>query len=205
METVSDLLRDGDPLRHEPAHPGDERSRVRRAVFDAASAGGDPSPARSRRSLPLLAALVLIAASLAVAAQLWTYGGAAIQAAMRFEVRLAEDHPGPGLREARIARSDRLVYLHEEVVVSNEDIAESTVVEEGNPLRFGVSVQFSPDGARKMRLATAGHVDRPAAILIDGEVVMAPVLTAPIGTSAMISGDYTRDDAVRLADGIRGR
>lgn len=205
METVSDLLRDGDPVRHEPAGPGDERSRVRRAVFAAASAGGNPSPARSRRSLPLLAVLVLLAAGLAVAAQLWSYGGAAIQAAIRFEVRLAEDRPGPGLREARIARSDRLVYLHQEVIVSNEDIADSAVVEGDDRSRFGVSVQFSPDGARKMRLVTAGHVGRPVAILIDGEVVMAPVLTGPIDSSALISGDYSRDEAVRLADGIRGR
>jgi len=43
------------------------------------------------------------------------------------------------------------------------------------------------------------------AILIDGSVVMAPVVRAPIGDSAVISGKYTRAEAERIADGMRLR
>jgi preprotein translocase subunit SecD len=140
----------------------------------------------------------------AVGSQLWLRGGTTLRAAaIRFEVRLAEDHPAAGLREARIAGSDRVVYLHQEVVVTNEDIAQSSVVQGDRPSRFGVGVQFTTAGTQKMRQATASHVGRPVAILIDGEVVTAPVLKDPItGTSAMISGDYTQAEAERIVNGI---
>ena len=55
---------------------------------------------------------------------------------------------------------------------------------------------------RKMRQATANHVGRPMAILIDGVVVMAPVLRVRISTSAVISGDLTQAEAERIVNGI---
>jgi preprotein translocase subunit SecD len=53
-----------------------------------------------------------------------------------------------------------------------------------------------------MRQATANHIGRPLAILIDGEVITAPVVRGPISTSALISGDYTRAEADRIVNGI---
>ena len=53
-----------------------------------------------------------------------------------------------------------------------------------------------------MRQATAAHIGRPVAILIDGQVVMAPVVCSTIGSSAMSTGNFTRADAARIADGI---
>ena len=49
--------------------------------------------------------------------------------------------------------------------------------------------EFTAEGARKMREATASHVGRPMAILIDGEVVMAPTLRDPISARC---GDHRR-------------
>jgi preprotein translocase subunit SecD len=150
-----------------------------------------------------MAAIVLIVAGIgAVGARIWWPGAATLQAAIRFEVRLAEDHPSPGLREARIAGSDQVVYVHQEIVVTNDDIAQSSVVPGDGPSRYGVGVEFNAAGAEKMRQATASHVGRPVAILIDGDVVTAPVLRSPISTSAVISGDYTQAEAERMVNGI---
>jgi preprotein translocase subunit SecD len=149
-----------------------------------------------------MAAIVLIVAGIvAGGARIWWQGAATLQAAIRFEVRLAEDQAGPGLREAQIAGSDRVVYVHQEIVVTNDDIARSNVVQDG-PSRYGVGVEFNAAGAQKMRQATASHVGRPVAILIDGDVVTAPVLRAPISTSAVISGDYTQAEAERIVNGM---
>jgi preprotein translocase subunit SecD len=149
---------------------------------------------------------LIVAGIVAVGSQMWSRGGATLQAAIRFEVRLAEDRPTAGLREARIAGSDRVIYLHPEIIVTNTDIAQSSVVQSsvalGGPSRFGVGVRFTAEGAQKIREATATHVGRPVAILIDGDVVTAPVLKSPISTSAVISGDYTQADAERIVDGI---
>jgi hypothetical protein len=65
--------------------------------------------------------------------------------------------------------------------------------------------QFLPSGAQRIRQATAAHIGRPVAILIDGRVVMAPVVRSPIRDSAMITGRFTQAEAERIADGIAGR
>ena len=203
MKTVRDILRDADPLRHEPDRPEGERDRLRHAIVAAASDVATPSSAWFRTPVALLATVALIVVGIvAVGSQIWSRGGATLQAAIRFEVRLAEDLPSPGLREARIAGSNRMVYLHREIIVTNDDIAQSRVVQGGGPSRFGVGVEFNAAGAQKMRQATAGHIGRHDAILIDGDGVTAPVLRSPIRTSAVISGDYTHAEAERIVNGI---
>jgi SecD-like export protein len=203
MKTVRDILRDADPLRHEPHRLEGERDRLRQAVVTAASEVTTPPSAWFRTAVALFATLALIVVGIVViGSQIWSQGGTTLQAAIGFEVRLAEDRPAAGLHEARIVGSDRVVYLHQEIIVTNGDIAQSSVVPGDAPSRFGVGVQFNASGAQKMRQATASHVGRPVAILIDGEVVTAPVLRSPISTSAVISGDYTKAEAERIANGI---
>jgi SecD-like export protein len=203
MKTVRDLLRDTDPLRHEPDRLAEERARLRQAVVTAASDATAPLAPWFRARIALLAtAALVVIAIVAVGSQLWSPGSATLQAAVRFEVRLAEDGPAADLREARVAGSNRAIYLHQEVFVSNSDIAQSRVVQGDSASRFGVAVEFSASGAQRMRQATANHIGKPVAILIDGEVVAAPVLRGPISTLGLISGDYTRADAERIVSGI---
>jgi hypothetical protein len=202
MKTVSDILRDADPLRHEP-HPLEERDRLREAILAAASDVGVSSSMGFRGPLVLVATIVLIVAGIvAIGSKIWSGGGATLQAAVRFEVRLAEAQPTLGLRPARIAGSDRVVYLHPEIVVTNDDISESRVIQGNAPSRFGVAVELSAAGAEKMRKATAGHIGGPVAILIDGDVVAAPIVKSAIGNSAVISGDFTKAEAERIANGM---
>jgi len=127
-----------------------------------------------------------------------------LAAAVRFEVRLAEQIPGPGLREVRLRGSIGRIYLHPETVVSNGDIARAVVAPAAGS-RFNISVTFTADGAAKMLTATQGHLGRPVAILLDGDVVMAPVVKSPVSGSAMITGNYTRAEAERIVNGIVGR
>jgi preprotein translocase subunit SecD len=133
--------------------------------------------------------------------QVWVRGTTPVLAAVRFEVRLAEDRPIPGLVVAQVADSGRVIYLHPETVVSNDDVAQGWVVRNGSP-GFDVAVRFLASGAERMRQATTTHVGRPLAILIDGTVVLAPVVRSPIDDSAFISGNYTRAEAERIANGI---
>jgi hypothetical protein len=203
MKTVRELLRDTDPIRHEPDRLAEERDRLRQAVVGAAADVSAPLSIWFHPRIALLATVTLvIVAIMAVGWQIWSRGGASLQAAVRFEVRLAEDAATAGLREARISGSNRVVYLHRDIIVTNGDIAQSRVVAGDGASRFGVGVDFNPAGSEKMRRATANHIGRPLAVLIDGEVVTAPVLRSPISTSAVISGDYTRAEAERIADGI---
>jgi preprotein translocase subunit SecD len=203
MPTVKDALRDADPLRHEPRRLDDERDRIRQAVLGAGPDGAAASPRRFRaRSIvlgPIVVLLILIAL---VASRIWSRADATLQAAVRFEVRLAETQPAPDLRAARIAGSNRTIYLYPDVIVTNDDISESHVTLGNTPSEFWVAVTFNAAGAEKMRRATAGHIGAPVAILIDGDVLMAPTLRSPIADSAVITGDFTKREAERIANGM---
>jgi hypothetical protein len=201
MSTLRQLLQEADPLRYEvPPILETLRARVEPAPVPTTSSG---TPIRARRRLlawlPACAAVVLVLS--------WaSYQGRAplmtpVAAQVRFEVRLAEDTAAPGLYVATVANGGPLVYLHPEMVVGNDDIAQVWVVDDGSP-RFSVGVQFFPGGAERMRQATAGHVGRRVAILIDGTVVMAPVVRSPIGDAAVISGQFSREEATRIARGM---
>jgi hypothetical protein len=200
MSNLTGLLQDADPLRHEPPRLDDERERLRRTILQPLAVERSEETIRSRVSFVLVAALVTIATG-GFIYRLWTHGTTPVIAAVRFEVRLAEEQPGAGLAAARIGDSNRIVYLHPDVVVDNDDIADSWVAESA-PGQFEVAVQFLPSGAERMFDATTAHVGRPIAILVDGSVVMAPVIRSPVADSAMITGNYTRDEAERIAEGI---
>jgi preprotein translocase subunit SecD len=182
--------------------PGEgERDRVRRAML--AASGVRTSASTQLRAF--VAVMAVVAAILIVIAAFGSRTGpqsTTVYAAVRFEARLAEDHAAAGLREVRVTGSDRVIYLHEEILVTNSDIARSAVVPGSGPSRFNIGIQLNEAGAEKMRQATANHLGKPIALLIDGEVVMAPVLRSAIGESALITGDYSRAEAERIVNGI---
>ena len=202
MSSLRTVLQNADPLRHEVPLLEAERERIRLTILQTTPVRRSAMPARAR--LTLVATLGLVAMGGALGHQMWERGTNALLAAVRFEVRLAEDRPLPGLVVGRVANSDHVIYLHPEIVVSNEDIAQSWVVQDG-PDRFGVSVQFLQRGAELLKQATATHFGRPMAILIDGTVVMAPVVRSTISDSAVITGNFTKAEAERIADGLATR
>ncbi|HET7101846.1 MAG TPA: hypothetical protein VFJ52_11905 [Terriglobia bacterium] len=203
MNNLKELLQDADPLQHEPAPPLDQRILRRQAILAAArqaqaSAGRKP---RSRAAA-LVASALTVAAVLALVAVLWSTFNSNLEAAIRFEVRMAEATPATGLREAKVAGTGRYVYLHNQVIVSNNDIAEVKVVQAGGPSQYGISIKLNSVGAGKMRRATEAHIGRPLAILLDGQVIMAPVVRSAVGGSAMLTGHYTQAEAQKIADRI---
>jgi hypothetical protein len=205
MTKLRDVLAAADPLRREAGPTDDQRARLRHTVLAAASHANGQAGHR-HDWLGMRPAALMIFASLViamiVAAAVWPHGSSTVQAAVRFEVRLAEDQPAAGLQAVRV-NSTRTVYLHPEVVVTNADIAFSNVIPGNTPSpQFWVDVRLNAAGAAKMRQATMNHLGRPVAILIDGEVVSVPTVKSAIGAAAVISGDYTRADAERIAQGM---
>lgn len=203
MKTITDILRDADPLRDDMRRLDEERDRLRQIVVAATSDATAPSSALFRpRRAAIVAVSVVVVALGTIGLQIWSEGGATLQAAVRFEVRLAEERPIPGLVYTPLPGSNRVIYLHHEIVATNGDISQSRVLPGEAAGQFWVGVGFSQAGAQKIRRATANHIGRPIAILIDGAVVAVPVLRAPISESAVISGGFTRAEAERIADGI---
>ena len=207
MNNIRELLREADPLRLEATYSQNQREASRRVVLSAAVRHRPPAQARVR-SRPWIGALALAAGFILLALlglRVWSPLITEVRAAVRFEVRLAETAPAPGLREYKVPGSDRSVYLYDQAIVSNADIAAARVIRGATASEYNVEVTFTATGAGKMRAATGKHIGKPVAILIDGQVIMVPTVRTAIGETAVITGDLTRAQAERIAKGIQGR
>ena len=84
-------------------------------------------------------------------------------------------------------------------VVTGEDLvdAQPSFDQNGRP---AVSFRFDPAGARRFGEYTAANVGSPFAIVLDDEVVSAPVINEAIpGGSGIITGSFTVEDSTNLA------
>jgi len=63
-----------------------------------------------------------------------------------------------------------------------------------------IQLQFSKEGGDKFEKITSENIDKPLAIILDNEVVSAPIVQETIsGGQAAISGDFTLDQAKQLS------
>ncbi len=170
MNSVGDLLRNADPLAHEPVWSSQQRLAIEARVVAASRTMTRVWP---RRAFITAVVTFVLVAAVAIAPR---FSSSALQAAVLFEVRLAEETSAPELEPPITLPSGRTIYLHETAVVTNADIAEARVVQGDSRSTFAVEVTLNADGAKKMWLATSNHVGRHVAILIDGKVVAAPVV-----------------------------
>lgn len=90
--------------------------------------------------------------------------------------------------------------IKKQVLVSGGDLTDA---QPGFDQRTGepiVSFRFNTSGARKFSQATLENVGQPFAIVLDNEVISAPVIREPItGGSGQISGSFTVQGANDLA------
>jgi preprotein translocase subunit SecD len=86
-----------------------------------------------------------------------------------------------------------------DVAVDGDDISEAApgFGQSQQPI---VSFRFNARGTRRFAHVTADNIGRPFAIVIDDQVVSVPVIREPItGGSGQISGNFTLEDANRIA------
>ena len=108
--------------------------------------------------------------------------------------------PGAGNISLPSMDEEGVWYTVEEVpVVSGEDLtnAKGDFDQNGRP---AVSFQFDARGARAFGDYTAQNIGAPFAIVLDGEVISAPVIQSHIpGGSGIITGNFSVEEANRLA------
>lgn len=143
--------------------------------------------------------ILAVAAALAGCA---TTGGRT--AAVTLEFRPGSQSPGPGLTEMAVPGSERPVYVSERVVLSNADVKSARVVSgQAGPQ---IEIVFTETGAARFTSATEQNIMKPLAILVDGKLLSAPIVREKItGGRVVISGQFTEQEAKRIASGITGR
>ena len=84
-------------------------------------------------------------------------------------------------------------------VVTGEELVDAQPAFDQNG-RPAVSFRFNPAGARKFGDYTAENIGNPFAIVLDSEVISAPVIQSHIpGGSGIITGNFTVEESTNLA------
>ncbi|MEO0729032.1 MAG: protein translocase subunit SecD, partial [Pseudomonadota bacterium] len=89
-------------------------------------------------------------------------------------------------------------------VVQGDDLVDAQPAFDQRTNEPIISFRFNQNGARRFGRWTSQNVGRPFAIVLDGQVLSAPVVREPIlGGSGQISGGFTPTDANELAVSLK--
>ncbi|SIO28796.1 preprotein translocase subunit SecD [Rhodovulum sp. ES.010] len=108
--------------------------------------------------------------------------------------------PGPGNVIHPDIEAEGVYYILEKSpVVSGDELTDAQPAFDQNG-RPSVTFRFNPAGARKFGQYTAENVGSPFAIVLDEEVISAPVIREAIpGGSGQITGNFTVEESTQLA------
>ena len=108
----------------------------------------------------------------------------------------------PGARNMILPSMDepgRYYIVEETPVVTGEELVDAQPAFDQNS-RPAVNFRFNPTGARKFGDYTAENIGQPFAIVLDAQVISAPVIQSHIpGGSGIITGSFTIEDSTQLA------
>ena len=107
----------------------------------------------------------------------------------------------PAHAEELNGRGDRRSYLvYKRSALTSRDLVDAQATFDVRTSEPVVSFRFSADGARRFAQLTQENVGKPFAIVLDNEVISAPIIREPIlGGSGQISGNFTVQSANDLA------
>ena len=115
--------------------------------------------------------------------------------AVSVEFRLARRTPAPGFTEHSVPGRAWVVYLSPTAELNERDVQSADVLEGPE-----IELVFTPTGAKKLADVTTAHIDEILAIVVDGEVVSAPTIRAPIkGGRVRITESFSEREARRIA------
>ena len=122
--------------------------------------------------------------------------------AFRFVVQPDAASPrGQPVAETIVSADGESWLVEREPLLTNAHVEHAeTMLTQG---QIVLQVRFTPEGSEILAEATARSVGRPLAIVVDGEVLSAPVIRAPIsGGAARIEGGFTMDEASEIATAL---
>lgn len=83
--------------------------------------------------------------------------------------------------------------------LTGADLKSADVVFDKNTGKPGISIVFNEEGAKKFEYITEKNIGKPLAIILDNDLVSAPIVNEKIsGGEAQISGTFTLDEAKQL-------
>ena len=121
--------------------------------------------------------------------------------ASRVDFYLAKREAGPGLRE--ISLPDGKLYLQETPVLTRADLTDAAALVDRQGQNF-VGLRFSEAGTRKLTTVSTNNVGSVLALVIDQELVAAPLIGEPLNRGVLAFGVPSAQAASEIAAKIRG-
>lgn len=112
--------------------------------------------------------------------------------------------PPPGISILPDAKTGMSYAIEDRVALDGERLTDARASFDPNTNRPVVTFRFDSVGARQFAEITSANVGRPFAIVLDGEVLSAPVIEEPItGGSGQIRGNFTLEETTVLSALLR--
>ena len=105
-----------------------------------------------------------------------------------FEIRDASHSPVEGYTTSSYTAGgkERKVYLGPDILVSSKDIEDAFTSKLADT--YSVHIEFTDEGAQKLKKITEKRIRKEVAIIIDAEVLSAPTIMATLSKSVQITG-----------------
>jgi preprotein translocase subunit SecD len=107
---------------------------------------------------------------------------------LSIEFRRASFEQREGWKASKLKADEKEIFLHPQAEVDLSDVQTMSVDYKERFDAWLVSIELSNEGSQKMRTLTTEYLNRPLAILVNGEVIMAPVIRTQISKKLQISG-----------------
>ena len=114
---------------------------------------------------------------------------------------LAYLEPADDLVEHTVVGSDRKVFVQKEPIATDADIETAQVIDDSNG-QPAIQVTFKATSARRLGEVTERHRDQPLTVFVDGKLLSAPTIRERFTSKAVITGQFSREEANRIANAI---
>jgi preprotein translocase subunit SecD len=96
------------------------------------------------------------------------------------------------------AKGDQRVWVNREASVAGK-VKHATADQYPGDINYMINVELRPEAGAKMKEVTTANTGQPLAIVVDEEVISAPIILHPFGANFQITGNYTEATARSLA------
>ena len=117
------------------------------------------------------------------------------------EFHLAANAPTDNWTKHAVPDADEPVFVAPKPVLTGRDIEKVSFFKDqtGRP---AVGFTLTDEGSAKMWKATSQNIGKRLAILLDGKVVSAPIISSGIKKEGVISGKFDNEDLLRFFTAI---
>jgi hypothetical protein len=124
----------------------------------------------------------------------------ALAATVRFGIYPTTNRPTAGYQAAAIPGTSDTLFLKEEPAFTNSDIQTANASQRDG--LWNVQFRMTEEASERFYTFTKQNVNKKIAIVIDDRVISAPHVNEAIRGNGEISGNFTRAEAERVANGL---